>query len=322
MGSETHSIRAFAAWRKVSDAGSEIHFETGATVKIGFIGLGIMGSRMAANLRRQGFPLIVHNRTKAKTEPLIANGAVWADTPRQLATQVNVIFTMLSTPEVVDLVARGADGFLDHWPTGSVWVDCSTVNPSFSRLMAEECRKRGIHFLDAPVAGSKEPAEKGQLIFMVGGDAADVEICQPYFSVMGRQVIHVGKHGAGTGMKMLFALLLGQSMLAFSEALLLGESLGISRELLFQNLLGAAVTAPFLTGKRGKIETGDFEADFPLQWMRKDLQLASMTAYEQGMASPSINLTKEIFALAARAGFAEQDFSAIYRFLERQVTAG
>jgi 3-hydroxyisobutyrate dehydrogenase-like beta-hydroxyacid dehydrogenase len=291
-------------------------------MKIGFVGLGIMGSRMATNLLKHGYPLVVHNRTKAKAESLIANDAGWADTPRQLASQVNILFTMLSTPEAVEQVAWGQGGFLEHLKAGSLWVDCSTVNPSFARQMAVECQKRGIHFLDAPVAGSKEPAENGQLLFMVGGDAADVQICQPYFSVMGRQVIHVGEHGAGTAMKMLFALLLGQSMLAFSEAMLLGESLGISRETLFQTLLGAAVTAPFLTGKRSKIETGNFDSEFPLQWMRKDLQLASMTAYEQGLALPSVNLAKEIFALASRAGFAKKDFSAIYSFLERKVVEG
>ena len=291
-------------------------------MNVGFVGLGIMGSRMAGNLLKHGYPLVVNNRTRAKAESLIANDAGWADTPRQLANQVNILFTMLSTPEAVEQVASGQDGFLEHMKAGSLWVDCSTVNPAFSRRMAVECQKRGIHFLDAPVAGSKEPAEKGQLLFMVGGDAADVQICQPFFSVMGRQVIHVGENGAGTAMKMLFALLLGQSMLAFSEAMLLGESLGISRETIFHTLLGAAVTAPFITGKRSKIETGNFDSEFPLQWMRKDLQLASMTAYEQGLALPSVNLAKEIFALASRAGFAEKDFSAIYSFLERKVAEG
>jgi 3-hydroxyisobutyrate dehydrogenase-like beta-hydroxyacid dehydrogenase len=287
-------------------------------MQVGFIGLGIMGSRMATNLYKQGHPLVVHNRTKAKTEALIANGAAWADTPSQLADQVNVLFTMLSTPEVVAQVALGREGFLDHLKPGALWVDCSTVNPSFSRQMAAESRKRQIHFLDAPVVGTKDPAEKGQLVFLVGGDPADAQACQLNFSVMGRQVNHMGENGTGTAAKMLFALLLGQSMVAFSEAMLLGESLGISRAMLFQILLGAPVTAPFLSGKRSKIETGQYDADFPLQWMRKDLQLVSTTGYEQGIALPTANLAKEIFTLAARAGFAEKDFSAVYRFLEQK----
>ncbi len=285
---------------------------------VGFIGLGIMGSRMAANLQKQGHSLVVHNRTKAKAEPLIANGAVWADTLGQLANQVDVLFTMLSTPEVIVHVALGQDSFLDHLKPGTLWVDCSTVNPSFSRQMATESQKRGIRFLDAPVVGTKDPAEKGQLVFLVGGDLSDVQTCQPYFSVLGRQVNHIGENGAGSAAKMLFALLLGQSMVAFSEAMLLGESLGISRAMLFQILLGAPVTAPFLSGKRTKIETGQYDSDFPLQWMRKDLQLVLTTGYEQGIALPTTNLAKEIFTLAARAGLAEKDFSAVYRFLEQK----
>lgn len=285
-------------------------------MKIGFIGLGIMGSRMAANLQKHGHLLAVHNRTKVKAESLIANGALWLETPVQMADQVTLLFTMLSTPEVVQQVALGQDGFLDHLKPNSLWVDCSTVNPSFSRRMAAESLGRQVRFIDAPVAGSKDPAEKGQLLFMAGGDSVDIQACQPYWTAMGRQVIHVGGHGTGSSMKMLFALLLGQSMLAFSEAMLLGESLGISRETLFQVLLGAPVTAPFLAGKRAKIETGQYDAEFPLRWLHKDLQLVSMTGYEQRTALPAINLAKEIYALAARAGLGEKDISAIYQFLE------
>ncbi len=287
-------------------------------MKVGFIGIGIMGLPMATNLLKHRVDLTIHNRTRAKAEPLIADGATWADTPKALARQVDLLFTMLATPESVGAVARGTAGFLEHLQPGSLWVDCSTVNPSFSREMAAETHARDIHFLDAPVVGSRVPAEQAQLLFLAGGDECDVHACQPFFAAMGRQVIHVGEHGTGSGMKMLFALLLGQSMLAFSEALLLGESLGIARETIFENLLGAAVTAPFLTGKRAKIETGNYQPDFPLQWMRKDLQLAAATAYEQGLALPGVNLGKEVYGLAARAGLKEKDFSAIYYFLERK----
>ena len=287
-------------------------------MKIGFIGLGIMGSRMAANLQKHEHLLAVHNRTKVKAESLIANGALWLDTPAQAAEEVTLLFTMLSTPEAVRQVALDQDGFLNHLKPNSLWVDCSTVNPSFSRQMAAESLGRQVRFIDAPVVGSKDPAEKGQLLFLAGGDPVDVQACQPCWTAMGRQVIHLGAHGAGSAMKMLFAMLLGQSMLAFSEAMLLGESLGIPRETLFQVLFGAPVTAPFLAGKRTKIETGQYDADFPLRWLHKDLQLASMTGYEQRTALPATNLAKEIYALAARAGLGEKDFSAILQFLEQK----
>src|SRR5512135_1156470 len=139
-------------------------------MKIGFIGLGIMGSRMAANLLKKGHELVVFNRTKQKADQLIAAGAAWASSPAEAAKQVSVMITMLSKPDAVaEAALMKKDAFLGNLPAGSLWIDCSTVNPSFSRLMAAEARQHNIRFLDAPVAGSKGPAEQAQLVFYVGG---------------------------------------------------------------------------------------------------------------------------------------------------------
>jgi 3-hydroxyisobutyrate dehydrogenase-like beta-hydroxyacid dehydrogenase len=285
-------------------------------MRIGFIGLGLMGSRMAANLlRRAGYDLVVYNRTRAKADSVLDLGATWAETPAQLGEQVDLLFTMLAHPEAVRQTALGDQGFLDALPSGALWVDCSTVNPSFSRAMAEQAQERGIRFLDSPVAGTLGPAAEGELLFLVGGDAEDIEACRPLLEVMGRKVVHVGGHGQGTGLKMVFNLLLGEAMLAFSEALVLGQSLGIPRDSLLDALLGSAVVAPFLKGKRQKVAAGQYEAEFPLKWMRKDLHLASLTGYEEGIALPAVNAVKEIFALAVGDGRGEQDFSAIYQFM-------
>jgi 3-hydroxyisobutyrate dehydrogenase-like beta-hydroxyacid dehydrogenase len=284
-------------------------------LKIGFIGLGIMGSRMATNLQKHGFELVVHNRTKAKAEPLLSQGCQWADTPAAIGEQTDLLFTMLSTPEAVAETALGKEGFLSTLRVDALWVNCSTVNPSFSKAMAEQARHRRIRFVEAPVAGTKEPAEMAQLLFLVGGDEADVRECQPFFEAMGRQTIHVGELGQGTGLKMVFNLLLGNAMIAFAEALVLGQSLGIGQDKLLDMLLKAPVSAPFLAGKRAPIESGEYEPEFPLQWMRKDLQLAATTAYEQDVALPTTNAAKEIYALAERYGLKEKDFSAIYHFL-------
>lgn len=287
-------------------------------MKIGFIGLGIMGSRMAANLQKHGYDLVVNNRTRTHAQVLEQNGAAWADSPAALARQVEVLFTMLSTPEVVESVALGANGFLRALKPGSLWVDSSTVNPSFTRRMAEVAHHAGIRFLDAPVAGTKIPAQEAQLLFLVGGDAADVEACRPFFSAMGRRVIHAGAHGAGASLKMVFNLLLGMSMLAFAEALVLGEALGLDRSMLFDSLQGSAVVSPSATSKRAKIEASDYEADFPLRWLQKDLQLVTRSAYEQGVSLPATNAAKEVYMLAERYGHAGEDMSAIYQFLRDQ----
>jgi len=285
-------------------------------MKIGFIGLGIMGSRMAANLQKKGHELVVYNRTKQKAEPLIANGALWAPTPADLAKQVTIIFTMLAKPDAVaETALLGKFGFLNHLADKSLWIDCSTVNPSFSRLLASEAKQRKVRFIDAPAGGSKGPAEQGQLLFFVGGERADVDEARPLLDAMGKAVYHVGGHGMGSSMKMVNNLILAQAMVAFSEAMVLGEALGISKDMLFDTILNSPVAAPFLAFKRRKIETGTFDAEFPLQWMHKDMQLAADTAYETGVALPAANVVKELYALALRYGLGEQDFSAVYNIV-------
>ena len=287
-------------------------------MEIGFIGLGIMGSRMAVNLLKCGYPLTVYNRTPEKAEPLLAKGAAWAEDPASLAGDVDILFTILANPEAVREVALGPSGFLDHLRPGTIWVDSSTVNPSFSKIMAQEAHERRVHFVDAPVAGTKGPAEQAQLIFLAGGDPQDLQACQPFFDAMGKQTVHLGPNGMGTAAKMVVNLLLGEAMLAFSEALVLGQSLGIPLQGLMNLLVGGPVAAPFTAGKRAKIENSQYEPEFPLKWMRKDLQLVSLSGYEQGVALPTVNAAREICTLAERQGWGELDFSAIYDFLARQ----
>ncbi len=285
-------------------------------MKIGFIGLGIMGSRMAVNLQKKGYELVVYNRTKSKADQLLAGGATWSPTPADVARQAGVIVTMLSKPDAVAETALiGKNGFLGRCADNALWIDCSTVNPSFSRLMAMEAKQRKVRFLDAPVAGSKGPAEQAQLVFYVGGDKADLEEARPLLMAMGKAVHHIGGHGMGTSMKMVNNLIAAQAMAAFSEAAVLAEALGISADQLFNTLLGSPVVAPFLSFKRGKLESGDFAAEFPLQWMHKDMQLIAETAYETGTAMPAANAVKELYALAERKGLGDQDFSAVFKFL-------
>jgi 3-hydroxyisobutyrate dehydrogenase-like beta-hydroxyacid dehydrogenase len=284
-------------------------------MKIGFIGLGIMGSRMAANLQKHGYPLVVFNRTRAKAESLLGPCGTFSDSPAKLAEQVDVVFTMLAHPDAVEQAALGRDGFLDHLKANALWVDCSSVNPSFSKKMAAEAARREVHFVDAPVTGSAGPAAEAKLIFWVGADPADLEAIRPLLLCMGNKIVHTGGHGAGTSMKMVVNLLLGTGMAAFAEAMALGEGLGISRKMLFDSLLGTPAVAPFLASKREKIESGNYEAEFPLRWIQKDMHLASVSAYESGVAMPLTNAAKELYRLAMRDGHDTEDFSAIYDYL-------
>jgi 3-hydroxyisobutyrate dehydrogenase-like beta-hydroxyacid dehydrogenase len=283
-------------------------------MKIGFIGLGIMGSRMAANLQTHGYSLVVFNRTRAKAEPLLGPCGTFSDSPAKLAQQVDVLFTMLAHPDAVEQAALDANGFLNHLRPNALWVDCSSVNPSFSQKMAAEAARRQIRFVDAPVTGSAPAAAEAKLIFWVGAQEVDLEASRSLLLCMGNKIVHAGGHGMGTSMKMVINLLLGNAMAAFAEAMALGKGLGLSQKVLFDSLLGSPTVAPFLALKREKIEGGNYEAEFPLQWMQKDLHLASVSAYESGVALAVTNVTKEIYRLAMRGGHETNDFSAIYEF--------
>ena len=264
-------------------------------MKIGFIGLGIMGSRMAANLERQGHSLVLFNRTRAKAEPLLGPCGKFAESRAELAGQVDVLFTMLADPAAVEQAALGLDGFLNLLRPDSVWVDCSSVNPSFSRKMAAEAARRRVRFIDAPVTGSAPVAAEAKLVFWVGADPADLEKIRSLLLCMGNRIVHTGGQGTGTSMKMVINLLLGNAMVAFAEAMALGEGLGLPSKLLFDSLLGSPAVAPFLSAKRAKIGNRDYQAEFPLRWMQKDMQLATVSAYETGVAMPITNVAKEIY---------------------------
>jgi 3-hydroxyisobutyrate dehydrogenase-like beta-hydroxyacid dehydrogenase len=283
-------------------------------MKIGFIGLGIMGSRMAANLQKHGYSLVVFNRTRAKAEPLLGPCGTFSDSPAKVANQVDLLFTMLAHPDAVEQAALRPDGFLNHLRPNALWIDCSSVNPSFSKKMAAAAVARQIRFVDAPVTGSALPAAEAKLIFWVGADPADLETVRPLLLCMGNKIVHTGGRGMGTSMKMVVNLLLGTAMAAFAEAMALGQGLGISRKMLFDSLLSMPAVAPFLAAKREKMESANYEAEFPLRWMQKDMHLVSISAYESGVAMPLTNITKEIYRLAMRGGHDAEDFSAIYEF--------
>lgn len=287
-------------------------------MRIAFLGMGIMGSRMATNLAAAGHEVVVWNRTPGKAAMAVAAGAQEANSPAAAAQEADVVISILSTPQAVESTALGGQGFLDAMRPGSLWIDSSTVNPSFSRRMADEAAARKLRFLDAPVSGSKPQAAAGQLVFYVGGEMADLDEARPLLSVMGRAVYHLGGVGMGASFKMVNNMLAAQNVLAFSETLALGQSLGISLEKLLEIFIGGPMAAPFLAGKVEKITSGDFEADFPLQWMQKDLHLAALTAYEAGIALPLVNLAKEIYMQAAQSGLADADFSAVYAWVNKK----
>ncbi|MEM9919855.1 MAG: NAD(P)-dependent oxidoreductase [Bacteroidota bacterium] len=287
-------------------------------MNITFVGLGIMGSRMAANLLKAKYKLTVFNRSKAPVEKLLEMGAETADSLKLAVADADIVISMLSTPEVVADCFWGAGAALSAMKQNALWVDCSTVNPSFSIACSQQAASHSVGFLDAPVAGTKPHAEKGILSFFVGGESALLEKVRPLLEAMGDKVQHIGAVGKGASFKMLVNIMLAQSMLVFSEALLLGEKMGISKEFLLDVLPNLVVSAPFTKFKAGMIRQGDYEVQFPLEWMQKDLHLAAVTAYELQQPLYLANLSKELYANACKKGMGRLDFAAIHQYLENQ----
>jgi 3-hydroxyisobutyrate dehydrogenase-like beta-hydroxyacid dehydrogenase len=297
-------------------------------MKIAFIGLGIMGGRMAQNLLRAGHELIVYNRTANDAlNECVGLGAKKAASPAAAARDCEVIITMLSNPAAVEAVAFGPDGLLESAAkTGSgtgapIWMDCSTVDPAFSHRMHGEARNKCLHFIDAPVAGSKEPAASGELVFLAGGDATALKRVEELLSVMGKKTIHAGGPGNGSALKMTVNLLLGTAIAAYSEAVALGTKLGLAGDLVQNVLLNTPVAAPVLGPLRARIDSGDFSPHFPLRHMHKDLQLAVSGGDAAGLSLGLTAAARDLFAraLPARtdgdAPAAHEDFSAVFRVL-------
>ncbi|MEQ8705649.1 MAG: NAD(P)-dependent oxidoreductase [Phaeodactylibacter sp.] len=284
-------------------------------MNITFIGLGIMGKRMALNLLQSDATVTVWNRSPEPIAELGKAGAQTAATPAEAVAVADLVLSMLSTPEVVEAVFLGAGGALSHMPEGATWIDCSTVNPTFSLRCDALARETGVQFIDAPVVGTKPHAEKAELTIITGATEEEIAPFAPYLNYMGQTVLKLGGRSRGSAFKMLINTLLAQSMAAFAETVKLGEAMGLPRDFLLDNLPKSPVVAPFLKAKAELIRKGDFEAQFPLEWMQKDLHLATLCAYEAGQPMPLANAAKELYALAKAKGLERADFSAVYKIL-------
>jgi 3-hydroxyisobutyrate dehydrogenase/glyoxylate/succinic semialdehyde reductase len=280
---------------------------------VAFLGMGIMGSRMATNLATAGHNVRVWNRTPEKAAALVEAGCSLAASPRRAAEGVEVVFTMLSDPEALRQVAFGAQGFLDAMAHGTLWVDHSTVDPITSRQMGTNATNRGLRFLDIPVSGSSGAAEAAKLVFFAGGEASDLEKVSPLLLAMGARVVHAGPVGAGASLKLVNNAFLAQAQAAWSESLGLAERLGLSVEMVHDAILPTHVAPAFLGLKRAKIEGGDWTAEFPLKHALKDVRLALAAARESGLYLRQLEASEELYAQAASQGYGDSDISAVHQ---------
>jgi 3-hydroxyisobutyrate dehydrogenase-like beta-hydroxyacid dehydrogenase len=275
--------------------------------RIGFAGLGAMGAGIAQRLLDASYEVVGWNRTKEKAQPLLDAGMAWADTPRELAASVEVLFTMLTDTEAVEATAEGDDGVLAGIRQGAVWADISTIAPDASVAMAERVRERAAFFLDCPVSGSPATLAAGQLSVMVGGDRAAFERIEPVLHAIGPKVTYIGANGQAILTKVAINLALVVSVTAFAEGVALVEKAGVDRAAVVDAVLKSVIASPVISYRAPLlVEDTDVFADVELQ--QKDLVLAQELARRLGMAVPTCAATSEMLNAARSSERADRDF--------------
>jgi 3-hydroxyisobutyrate dehydrogenase-like beta-hydroxyacid dehydrogenase len=284
---------------------------------LGFIGLGVMGSRMTKRLLEAGHTVIGYNRTRSKAQWLLDVGMQWGDTPAAVARAADVVFSMVANTAALQAVAGGTDGVLAGLRPGSIFVDMSTVSPTVSRTLAAQAAATGAHMLDAPVSGSVITLEEGRLSLMVGGDRGAYEQVLPILRDIGPKVTYVGANGLAAAMKIATNLSLAVQMLAFSEGVLLAEKSGIARETAVEVLLNSVIASPMVK-YRGPFVLGlPEEAWFDVNMMQKDLLLALDMGRELDVPLPTTAVTNEMLTAARGMGVADKDFAVVFEVLAR-----
>ncbi|MGB6431342.1 MAG: NAD(P)-dependent oxidoreductase [Candidatus Acidiferrales bacterium] len=281
---------------------------------VGFIGLGLMGRPMALNLLKAGYALTVWNRTRARAEDVVAAGATLAATPRETAAGADVLFMIVSDPPAVEAVLWGADGALAGLRKGSVLVDSSTVSPDLARRSAAACAERGVEYLDAPVTGGTWGAEKGELVFMVGGAAATLARVEPLLGAMGKKWFLLGPNGAGQTIKLAMNLILALEVEALAEALAIVKAAGLPGERLVEVMQSSMGRAPVLDVKAPVMLSGDYKASFPLRLMYKDVALAMDLAGELKITLPAGAAARDTYGAVRRTSSDDPDYAAVARF--------
>lgn len=284
--------------------------------RIGFIGIGLMGQHMARHLMEAGHSLTVWNRTKNKAQALLSAGAVWADSPKALAQNSDVVITMVTDSAASEAVSCGPNGILEGAHAGLTLIDMGSIAPEMSRLIADRARAKGIRMLDAPVTGNPKVAAAGKLGIMVGGPLETFNACLPIFEKMAAKIVYAGENGTGTTLKLINNLILGVAIEAVSEALVLAAKAGIDPQKVIDiTSVGGARTGAMET--RGpRMVRRDFSPGFSTSNMYKDLTSVMKLADECGVSLPATAITWDILRAAKTQGKGDLDSCCVMTVLE------
>jgi 2-hydroxy-3-oxopropionate reductase len=291
-------------------------------LKVGYIGLGLMGKSIARNILKAGFPLIVHNRSQAAVDELVAEGATRADSPKEVAAQVDVVFTNLPDTPDVEQVVLGEKGIIEGAHYGLIYVDNSTIKPASARLIAEKLAARNMFALDAPVSGGDIGARNGTLTVMVGGDASALEKVMPVFQAMGKTVTHVGEAGAGQVAKAANQIMVAAQMVAMGELLVFAKKAGVDPRKVVDAIKGGAAQCWTLDVKPPRLFDGNRNPGFKAHMQLKDLKIILETAKEYDIPVSGTVANAALFQQMIDLGLGELDNSAVVGVVEKLAGVG
>ena len=280
--------------------------------RIGWIGTGVMGASMCGHLLEQGYPVTLFTRTKEKAKALIQRGATWADSPREVAEQSDVIFTIVGFPDDVRSVMLDAQrGVLGGCQSGSVIVDMTTSQPSLAVEIHEAAKAKQVHSLDAPVSGGDKGAREGTLSIMIGGEAEAVEALQPCWQAMGRTIVHQGAAGAGQHTKMVNQTLIASGMIGVCEALVYGHRAGLDLETVMNSVSSGAAGSWSLSNLGPRIIGNDFDPGFFVEHFVKDMGIALAESRRMGLCMPGLALAEQLYQSVQSKGWSKNGTQAL-----------
>ena len=285
--------------------------------RVGFVGMGNMGSRMAARLIAAGHDVTVYNRTREKTAPLAEKGAKVAATPAEAAVGMDVVFTNVADGPALKAVCLGQDGVLKAKPAPKLLIDMGTVSPAESAEIAAAAEPLGVGYLRAPVSGSTVLTEQGKLTIFASGDEAVYDAAEPYLAILGETRYYVGTGENARYLKLVINMMVSTQVQILAEGVVLGEKAGLDWNKMIEVVSNSVVGSPLVKYKSGPLAARNFSPAFKLKLMIKDLDLALAAAKEAGVDLPITRRVREFYGQAAEAGLAEKDFSAVTLELER-----
>ena len=281
---------------------------------IGFIGTGVMGKSMAANLMKAGYQVVVYNRTKAKAQELIEKGAIWKDTVAEVAREADVIITMVGYPKDVREVYMGKNGIIENAKSGSYLIDMTTSSPRLAKEIYEAAKAKNLYALDAPVSGGDIGAREARLSIMVGGDSEAFEAMKPIFQVMGKNIVLQGGAGAGQYTKMSNQIAIASNMMGVCEAMAYAKKAGLDPKTVLKSIESGAAGSWSLSNLAPRMLSGDFEPGFYIKHFIKDMKIAVESAKEIGLKTPGLELALSLYEKLAKQGEENSGTQALFKY--------